>query len=222
MRVVITLLLGMLMAVTAAPVAAQLKPGTSGSSSAPRDAGSDQYWYLVRSMGDCLAENKTELAVAFLDSEIDSGAEDKAFGKLFGRVRNMCMRNFVSASFRRAHIRGSIAEGLYRQNMRQRGADFIPVVAAPEAIGSIHDFARCYIVSNFAETRDFLDDTKLNTSGETERLQELASGFQPCLPQDREVKLRPIVVRLALAEAMYHATKVTPLQAARERGGDDA
>lgn len=204
----------------AAPTLAQLSPGTSGISSAPRSATEREYWALVRSMGDCLADYKTEQSIAFLEAPISSRAENKAFDKLFGRSRNMCMKDFVSASFRRAHVRGAIAEALYRRNMRDLGDEFMPAINAPEKIGSIHDFARCHIASNFAQTRDFLGETKLNTDSELKYLQRMAPDFSTCLPKDREVTLKPINVRMSLAEAMYHATK--PVAAAPHKDQGDA
>lgn len=212
MKAVLSLLIGL--SVTALSVAAnaQLAPGISGTSSAPRDAGQDQYWFMIRQLGVCLADMKTERSVAFLEAEIGSRSEDRAFDALFSRSRNVCMRNFVSASVLRAHVRGAVAEGLYKRNVDGWSADMTVPVVPPESIGSIHDFARCYISANFTVSRGLLDNTKLATDGEQEYIDQMASGFQPCLPSGRDVRLKTINVRMALAEALYHATKSEPQQ----------
>ncbi len=202
----LVLVAAMALASLSAPATAQLAPGISGSSSAPQTASEKEYWYLVRSMGDCLATNKTEDAEAFLASSIGSRAEGAAFKKLFGRSRNMCLGNFVNASFQRAHVRGSVAEGLYRREESNLPDTWRPTVEKPAAIGSIHDFAKCYVADNFAETRAFLRETKLTTGEETQYIERMAPSFAACLP-NRKVTLKAINVRMALAEAMYHAVK---------------
>ena len=192
----------------ATPAAAQLSPSTSGSSTAPTEASEKDYWWMLRQMGDCLADYKTEKSQAFLAAKIDSPAETRAFKQLFGRSRNMCMRNFVSASIVRSQIRGVVAEGLYRRNLALVGADFVPAANAPAQIASLHDFARCYVSSNYAEARTLLKETRLATEDEAELVKRMAPGFSSCLPEGRDVVLKPINVRLSLAEALYHATNI--------------
>lgn len=211
----LSLLIGLSAVLVSVPASAQLSPGMSGRSTAPRDAGEDQYWFMIRQLGACLADMKTEQSVAFLESEIGSRNENRAFDALFNRSRNVCMRNFVSASVLRAHVRGAVAEGLYKRNVDGWNADMTVPVTPPESIGSIHDFARCYISANFTVSRGLLDDTKLATDSEQEYVDQMASGFQPCLPAGRDVRLKTINVRMALAEALYHATKSVPKQDAQ-------
>ena len=192
-------------ALVAQPSLAQLSTGASGQSTAPRMAANEEYWRMLRAMGDCLANSKTEKAEAFLDAPIDSPEELRAFRSLFGDTRNRCMRNFVSATMVTSWVRGSVAEGLFRRNDRagrQVPADY----PAPETIASLHDFARCYVAGNPDSAKAFLRETKMATSGETERLREMAPGFASCLPAV-EVALDPTDIRMAIAEAMYHATR---------------
>lgn len=204
------------MFVMASSAQAQLSTGASGFSSAPTEASEKEYWWLVRELGRCLAQNKTDQSIDFLAASNGSSQEDRAFGKLFNRTRNMCMRNFVRASFVRAHVRGTVAEGLFNRNLSQHADDYVPVVSAPDKIVSIHDFATCYVASNYVQARTFLSETRLATEGELEYVQRLAPSFKPCLPVGREVELIAMDIRLALAEALYRATSMSVAQAEKE------
>ncbi|WAT18465.1 hypothetical protein OZN62_02470 [Aurantiacibacter sp. MUD11] len=190
----------------AAPAAAQINGSASGFSDAPTQASEAEYWSMLGQMGTCLAEQKTEESTAFLASNIDSSDEDAAFDALFHRSRNGCMGNFVQAGFLRSHVRGVVAEGLFEALPDATVEAFIAAPpTGPEVIASLHDFARCYVVAHPAEARALLRETRVATQGELEFIRTIAADFAPCLPQDREVRLRPTSVRMAIAEAAYHA-----------------
>lgn len=203
MRVLLTSLAVLALA---APVAAQINGSASGFSDAPTQASEAEYWSMLGQMGTCLAEQKAEESTAFLASVIDSGEEDAAFDALFHRSRNGCMGNFVQAGFLRSHVRGVVAEGLFEDLPDTTVDAFIgSPPAGPEGIATLHDFARCYVVSHPSEARALLRETRVATEGELEFIRAIAADFGPCLPQDREVRLRPTAVRMAIAEAAYHA-----------------
>ncbi|MEE4210157.1 MAG: hypothetical protein V2I43_12920 [Parvularcula sp.] len=184
---------------------AQLAPGYSGYSSAPVEGSEADYWFLVRQVGDCLVRQKPERAAALLRAEIDSGREASAFSNLFGRSYNSCMQNFVSASFLRSHIRGSIAEAFVRDRVRSTFNQSVLNFTSPETIASLHDFARCYIIRHSETAFALLEETKLSTEGELQFVTEMSEEFGSCLPRDRQVTLQANDVRMALAEALYHA-----------------
>lgn len=192
--------------VLAAPASAQLSPGISGSSSAPISGNEDDYWYLMRQMGDCLADHKTEQAMAWLAAEPGSAEETAAVGGLFNRSYNSCMQNFVRASFVRAHLRGTVAESLFRSRRRQLGEEFQPALVEPETITGIHEFARCYVATHFDDAATLLSKSRLSTNEEHELVAAMAPQFGPCLPEGIEIVIRPIEIRLAIAEAMYRTT----------------
>ena len=190
----------------AVPAHAQLSPGTSGFSSAPTEASQAEYWVMIRTLGACLADYKTDKAQAFLTTAPGSSAEDAAFSALFENRRHRCMGNFVSATMLRSHVRGSVAEGLFEQmGEAAQAAIAMRQLAAPAQIASLHDFADCYVASHAANAAAFLDQTKLGSKGEIAALQQMAPDFAPCLPADREVRLDPIDLRMAIAEGLYHA-----------------
>lgn len=183
---------------------AQLAPGYSGQSSAAREASAPEYWYMLRQMGACVATEKRDDATAFLATTPGSDAETRVFRKMFGSNRNFGMRDFVSASFIRAHLRGSIAEGLYEGLALQppsSSPSSSPETAQP--LANLHDFARCYVALNAAAAHELMISTRMNTVEERKTVARMASGFAPCLPAGREVSLSPLDVRLALAEALY-------------------
>ena len=161
--------------------------------------------------GQCIARTKKDEAVAFLASEIDTSEEAAAFDSLFGRARNMCMGNFVSAQMLRSHVRGVVAEGLFeRLDREQAERNLMAERAGPEEVSGIHDFAACYVASHPVEARGLLDETRVGTKGEAEYVRQLAPGFGDCLPQGIEVRIYPIDVRMAFAEALYHAANQAP------------
>lgn len=190
----------------ASSASAQLSPGTSGSSGAAREGTEKDYWYIIRYMGNCLAGAKTEQMKEFLATKPASRDEDRVFKKLFNRRYNACMQSFVQVRFRRAHLRGAVAEGLYRDHAAALGESWAPNLTQPDDIASLHDFAQCYVANNFERVDRFLDQTKLGSSDEHRAVVDMAQGFSDCLPQYREVTLDPVEVRLALAEAMYRTT----------------
>ena len=194
-----------------APAAAQLAPGYSGISSGPKEGTDNDYWYLIRQMGDCLVHTKGDQAAEVLSFAPNSPEEGKAVKALFGRTSNKCMRRFVRASFDRAHLRGSMAEALYRNRVRAMGGT-THNFAAPDKIANLYDFAACYVAKNYDEAEHLLANSRLATSEEEELVVQMSSGFSDCLP-DRKVTLSAVEVRLALAEAMYRST--LPDEAAR-------
>jgi hypothetical protein len=191
---------------------AQLAPGCSGSSGAPISATEEEYWFFMRELGGCLAKTKRAQSTAFMQTKIGTPEEKWAFDALISRRgNNSCMRNMVSASMLRAHVRGSVAEGLYET--APQAAPNAPVpqgLSAPATIRSIHDFADCYVAGNYTSARDLLTDTRLASKEENRRVQELASGFGACLPQGREIRIVPTDIRMALAEALYRASIARP------------
>lgn len=206
----ILILLGVL-GLGAMPAQAQLSPGTSGFSSAPTAASDAEYWIMMRTLGACLADSKHDQSVAFLASIPGSPAEDAAFETLFHRNTNRCMGNFVSASMRRAHLRGLVAEGLFEQMAEdRRRLGLAADRPAPEAVSSLHDFAACYVAGHQAEAIQFLEETKVGTKGEVAAIRQMAADFGPCLPQGVEVRIVPVNIRMAVAEALYRAANGLP------------
>lgn len=194
----------LLLAVVASPARAQLSSSASGFSSAPTNANQAQYWDMMSQLGNCLAQQKAPQARAFVNSVIGSEEEALAFKALFNRQFNVCLGDFVRASMVRAHVRGLVAEGLF-ENLPAEASDRL--VAAPPSppatIETFHDFARCYAVTHPADARDLLEQTRVATKGEQEFVAAITAHLEPCLPAGKEVKLRPTLVRMAVAEALY-------------------
>ena len=191
---------------------AQLAPGYSGFSDAPTTATEDQYWSFMRELGSCLAQSKGAKSIALMQTKIDSAEEKRAFDALIRRKgSNVCMRNMVSATVVRAQVRGVVAEGLYK--LQPVSAPQAPVpqgLTKPASVRSIHEFADCYVASNYSDARSLLVDTQLGTKGENERVRRMAPGFSNCLPQGQQIRIVPMDIRLALAEALYRASAGLP------------
>ncbi|QNE04383.1 hypothetical protein [Croceicoccus marinus] len=203
--------------VLAAPARAQLSLSTSGYSSAPTEAGEAETMRFMRRLGSCIAERKHDLGVAFLASEIGSPAEDAVVAELFKGNRNICMGNMVSASMRRAYIRGSVAEWLYKSFADDRRLNAVVAGARePEVVVTMHDFADCFVAREPAMADGLVSQTLLGTEGETDYVREMAQSFGSCLPSGREVRIVPIQIRMAIAEALYHAANGDLVQTPKE------
>ncbi len=192
------------LAMLGVPANSQLAPGYSGQSSAPISGVPGDYWLLLRDISGCVPSLKYEGSVAFLAAEPASDAETKAFKKLFGGQRNMCMRNFVRATFVRAHLRGAIAEGMYKKIYTGKPAITVPLAVQP-AIRTLHDFARCFVAGHANSAHRLIIEAKLGSDAERAAVRTIAADFEPCLPEGVQVRIDPTEVRMALAEALYRA-----------------
>lgn len=200
-----------------APARAQLSPGTSGHSSAPTEAGEAEAMRFMRRLGSCIAERKHDLGVAFMASEIGSPEEDAVVAELFKGNRNVCMGNMVSATMQRAYVRGSVAEWLYKSAAGDRRLDAVVAGARePEMVVSMHDFADCFVARQPSVADGLVTQTLLGTEGETEYVRRMAQSFGPCLPSGREVRIVPTQIRMAIAEALYHAATGDRVQMPKE------
>jgi len=185
---------------------AQLAAGSSGFSDAPTNAHESEYWMMMSEFGNCIAAHKSEQALAFVDTVIDSAEEAKRYKALFGRSKNFCMRHFVSATMIRSRVRGVVAEGLVKRlpdETMHRLVEQAP--AGPAKVKTLHDFAMCYVVSYPLEAQQFLRDTRLATQGEEEFLRSKWSHFSSCMPQGVTNQPKATSVRMAVAEALLRA-----------------
>lgn len=202
-------LLAMMASLLPCGALAQLAPGASGTSSEPVDATMDEYWSGMAEMGRCLAASKRDKAVHFLETDVGSTEEGKAFRQLFNKQSNACMRNFVRMSFPRSHLRGTVAEALYKR-----------AAQSPELAGGaeqgvwpkgppINAIARCYVEAHPGDARALLLETRLGTKSEQTVVAGMAAQIAPCFPEGLKATLNPSYFRLAIAEAMYHAAGAT-------------
>lgn len=196
----------------ALPVSAQLAPGVSGTSTAPIEGSENDFWWLLRELGRCTSGAKFEEAETFLASAVDSSAEDRAFKRVFGGKSNVCMRSFVSMSAPRSYIRGALAEGMYKKIIADGGPPVVAMLAAEEAVRDMHGFARCYVASHADSAHALVTETRLGTEDEVRAIRAMVADFGPCLPQGIEVRIDPPEVRMAIAEALYHAAAGTTIE----------
>ncbi|WP_271077738.1 hypothetical protein [Aurantiacibacter sp. MUD61] len=198
------------------PAHAQLAPGYSGYSSAPRQGVDAEYWRFLDQVGPCLANQKPDDSEAFIDTVIGSDAEEAAFDTLFnvGRNRrNNCMGRYSGVyGAQRAHIRASVAEGLF-EDLSEANIEALiasPPVA-PDSIDTLHDIASCYVANHPAEAREWLRQTDIATEGELQFIGERVDQLGACFPMDREISLDATTIRMAVAEAAYRAATGRPV-----------
>jgi hypothetical protein len=126
------------------------------------------------------------------------------------------MRDFVNLTTVRAHIRGAVAEGMYKRVVSGRASPLTSLTASDEPVLDLHGFARCYVAGHAEKAHTLLVETRLGDRDEIKAVRDMAPDFGPCLPQGVEVRLNPPEVRMAIAEALYHAAAGTTLNGTEE------
>ena len=144
----------------AAPVAApaQVAPGYSGQSGTLMLDASDS-WFSIRQLGPCLARSKRLHAKALLSAEPASAEEDRQVRALIGR-ESACLRGANVLTFTRAHLRGTLAEALYRLEYRATPA---PVPDWSRPVNDFEGFAQCVAAARPVDAHQLLATTRLGT-----------------------------------------------------------
>jgi hypothetical protein len=119
-------------------------------------------------------------------------------------------------SITRDILRGVVAEGLYTRTAAApppalaAAPDDVPVIG-PDGrelrIPALVSFARCFAAIRPNEVHNLLTTTRLGTRPEHEAIGAMASEFGQCLPAGVRVNLQAPIVRIVLAEAIYHRSR---------------
>ncbi|HEX8239596.1 MAG TPA: hypothetical protein VF574_07640 [Allosphingosinicella sp.] len=186
----------------AAPAAAQIAPGYSGSSSMTY-LGEDQIWDVVSEFGTCYAGTSKAEALMLVATEPNSAAETATYRKLFRKPYQSCLGDVSSLQgIAISMIRGAIAEGLYRKKIPIPANLMQPVPAA----GTVHNLSQaslCYVAGHPDRARALIATTRPGSKKEFEAVTALMDDFTRCIPAGaRNLQFNATQIRFRLAEAL--------------------
>ncbi len=196
------------LAALAAPAAAQLAPSYSGHSGI-RYMGNEETWWTIRQLGDCLARTRQRAALALLATRPGTAEEAAASRALLGN-NTSCLRHAARLTVGRDIIRGAVAEGLYRSQVSAppppEPLDEKAAAAGPP-LPLLADFGQCFAQVRPNEVHSLLTTTRLGTRDEHAALVALAPELGQCFPAGLTISFPAPIVRLALAEAIFHRAR---------------
>jgi hypothetical protein len=179
---------------------AQIAGHFSGTSTA-QYIGGDAIMEDISRVGKCLAETKRAKSEAFIAAAMGTPEEAAAYKQLIGR-NTTCLADLSRLRTSRAILRGAIAEGLYKL----RFAAGAPSYLQPAPVQAPQTFADCYARAHPQQIHGLLTKTRIASKDEHVAFLRMAPDFSACLPAGKQAALRPSIVRLELAEALYRAT----------------
>jgi hypothetical protein len=197
---------------------AQLAPSYSGISSEPRAGTSEEFWFSVSSLGNCIARLKTDQSRALLGTAPASPAEAKAIRAMLGRTTG-CLQYASRMVAPSDLIRGAIVEGLYKRDVRVPPAAIDvprPPRMDPQAGAAIKpyrvlaDFARCFASKHPDRVHRMITQTYLGTDKAHAAINALEPDAPECLPPNMKIQFEPTEIRLALVEALYRRAVAVP------------
>ena len=203
---------------------AQLAPGYSGQSGV-QYMGNEEVWWSLRQLGGCLARTRPRASETFLATQPGTPAEAAASRALLG-TNTSCLQPNSRLSVTRDLLRGVVAEGLYTRTVTApppalaTAPDDVPAIGRDGKelrIPILVSFARCYVAMRPNEVHNLLTTTRLGTRAEHEAIGTMAADFGQCLRAGARVNLQAPVVRIVLAEAIYHRARAAGAAAPQGR-----
>ena len=206
----------------AAAAPAQLAPGYSGFSGI-QYMGNEEAWWSLRQLGACLARTRPRASETLLATRAGTAEEAAASRALLGN-NTSCLQPNSRMSVTRDLLRGVVAEGLYTRRYTAappalaEAPDDVPAIGAdgkPIGIPILVSFARCFAAIRPGEIHSLLTTTRLGSRPEHEAIGAMAPDFGRCIPAGARVNFQAPIVRIVLAEALYHRARA----AAAQQGG---
>jgi hypothetical protein len=201
--------LAIVAAALAGPVAAQIAPSRSGTSSMSY-LGQDETWDAIGEFGICYAGTNKKGALSLIATDPNSDAETATYRKLFGKG-NPCLGDVVGLhGIAISMIRGAVAEGLYKKR--------IPVpselMQTGPALGQIHNLgqaALCYTAAHTDKAQALIATTRPGSRKEYEAMTAIVADFRQCIPAGaRNVDFDATQVRFRIAEALLRTGHLPP------------
>jgi hypothetical protein len=196
---------------------AQLASGYSGFSSGPRQGTTEEFWFSLSRLGDCFGHTKGSQSQALLATQPSSIEEAKAVQAMLGRY-TACLRHADQMRATTNLVRGAIAEGLYKRQVRVPAAAI--EVPRPPAVDQetsatlvpfrvLADFSRCFAARNPDRVHRLVLETRLGTTESNAAVAALDPLASECLPPNLKIQFEPNDIRLSLVEALFKRSHET-------------
>ncbi len=173
----------------------------------------DEAFSSIRQLATCEAGMHTPEARTLVASPIGTPAAQAALKVMFARETS-CIRFAVQIRMNDRLYRAALAEALYRSDRKKMPMPVAltepsatEVVVRPDAgsqYAPLETFALCVADADPGGVEEMLETTRLGTAASDQSVAALSPQFGACLPANSTVKLQAMIVRMALAEAMYH------------------
>jgi hypothetical protein len=199
----------------AAPSAAQIAPGRSGSSTMSY-LGEKEIWPVVSEFGSCYAEVNRLGALKLIATVPNSPAEAQTYRKLFTKPYQSCLGDVTSlGGMAIGMIRGAIAEGLYKKRI-PLPANLMLAAPAPGQIRNLSHASLCYAAAHPDAARALIAQTKPGSRKEFDAVVAVMPDFRRCIPKGAlNTRFDATQIRFRIAEALLRTG--VPLKAAEVR-----
>lgn len=228
LRHLLTYGLASILAVAAAPAAAQVE-----GSRFTRYAGQGDAAAAFRMWASCTADLDRAWTRALLDTVPTSSDESKVLDKRLG-MPDRCLEDdrllldgkelVMSAE----SVRGEIARSLLLRQAKIKTAQPQPGAASAWLLAHVnglpanakvdravligHDFAACLADNQWQSVRAFVT-AEYNSAAEATALKAMSPAFSGCMAAGAKLNLNKPLLRLLLSEAAYHALTYAPTSA---------
>lgn len=190
-----------LAAAAAAPAAAQIAEGRSGTSSM-QYFGNEVALRELEAFGRCYAESSRDDALRLIATDPGSRAEAETYRKLFRKPYQSCLGSVTHLSVSHTLVRGAIAEGLLKKRV-PLPAQLALAAPKPDQVRNLAGAARCYIAGNRGEAARLVNDTRIGSRKEYDQVVDLMPEFRKCVPKVGTLQFDATLIRHRIAEALY-------------------
>lgn len=188
----------------AAPCAAQIAPGQSGTSSMSY-LSSSEAWETLTEFGKCYANYSRTDAVKLVSTQAGSADEANTYRRLFSKAYQSCLGTVEELQFSYGMVRGAIAEGLCRKQIPVPSALIINHAPDQPQVHTLSEAAICYTARHIEAAKNLVGLTKPGSKKEAAAIDALWLDFGQCVPTTASaaLKLDITLVRFRIAEALW-------------------
>ncbi|EXS68907.1 hypothetical protein [Sphingobium sp. Ant17] len=170
----------------------------------------DQRYAIDRmdAFAQCVVRGNPDPVRDLLDTPVKSQNEHALLLKLSDKRAN-CIGRAGKLRMNYQNMRGALAQQLYRRDFQTTGT----MTANPKAeftgrvdFDPIMEYGVCVALRNSPDA-DALLRTDSNSADEKQALGNLSATLASCLATGQTIRLSPIILRGAVAEALYHQRK---------------
>jgi|GEM_PF-1270773 len=170
----------------------------------------DQRYAIGRmdAFAQCIVRGNPDPVRDLLDTQVKSPNENAVLLKLSNKRAN-CLGRAGKLRMNYQNMRGALAQQLYLRDFPTTGA----IAANPEAeftsrgdFDPIMEYGVCVALRNYPAADAFVR-TDSYSADEKQALGNLSATLASCLATGQTIRLSPIILRGAVAEALYHQRK---------------
>lgn len=171
---------------------------------------------IYEAFNRCVVDRRRDKVLAILTAPNESPEQYRAINAMIPQ-EDICLRDASRMRFNAVLLRGGVAEVLYEENNPSRpsaekdvagqGGDYDWTLDTPKGgLDLLMAMTACYAAARPGEIHDLLLTTPASDA-EAVLLEKMADRFGSCLPAGTKLSMNPLMLRAALAEGLYRASK---------------